>query len=64
MVRGLDLCDTNPAQRLRTAGEDPDDLDRDLSVRGVIYDSIRCIDHGIVHRVAFSLFLKVIEMSR
>ena len=31
MFPGLDLYYTDPAQHLITAGEDPDDLDRDLS---------------------------------
>ena len=35
MLPGLDLCYADPAQPLRTAGEELDDLDHDLSVRGV-----------------------------
>ena len=37
MFPGLDLYYTVPAQRLITAGQDLDDLDHDLSVRGAQY---------------------------
>ena len=44
--RGLDLYHADPAQHLITAGEDPDDLDRDLSdlsVRHVKRQSLRTV---------------------
>ena len=49
MFPGLDLCYTDPAQQLLTAGQELDDLDHDLSIRRVkcltpepcIYSSVR-----------------------
>ena len=39
MFPGLDLYYTDPAQPFTTAGEEPEDLDRDLSDLCKVYDA-------------------------